>query len=547
MSLDVLLINPPFRMVPPFKYTMIDPPRNLTIIAAWLEQQEISVKILDLAILELPFEEIGAAIHRERPRIVGISNRCTYNFPMVRRTANEVKAVQPDIPIVVGGTYVSWMPVEALQTAPEIDYVVVGEGDISGPELMSSLLNGGQPHEVRGIAFRDSQGEVVLTPSAEIIEELDQVPFPANHLLPIERYVERQERYVISLTRGCPHHCEYCTSSFVRGRVRYRSLPNVMEEIRSAYDLGFRYFYFFDDIFTTDRQLVMDLCEAICQSGMSFRWHCMTRPELVNWELLVKMKEAGCDLIGYGVECVNVAVLREMSRRSHKAHEAFRLTRKAGIRPLAFAMFGLPGTTFADEMATIRHLIELQPDVVRDFSFIPYPGTPYYADPEGHDMHIFDYDFCHWSQLDEPIHRTDQISEQEVIEARIVINYLFRSKGTISPGERYRRRKGAIIIKTGEGGVLYNPAPPPEKRKTDMYLNCMKLNEIYYEVLLRCDGYHNTEDIVHVIRKLFDMDEAEAKQKVKEVVEEANKLKLLEIIPDFTRLDPKEKEDVKRE
>lgn len=542
MGLDVLLINPPFRMAPPFKYTMIDPPRNLTIIAAWLERQGISVKIFDMGVLELPFEEIGPAIRRERPRIVGISNRSTYNFPMVRRTAQEVKAVQPDTPVVVGGTYVTWMPDEALQKAPEIDYVVVGEGDISGPELMRTILEGGDPSQVRGIAYRNAQGAVVLTPEAELIEDLDQVPFPANHLLPIERYVERQERYILSLGRGCLYRCAYCTSSFVRGRMRYRSVPNMMAEIRSAYDLGFRYFYFFDDIFTVNRVLVMELCDAICESGLSFEWHCMTRTENVDWDLLVKMKQAGCDLIAYGVESANAEVLKDLKRGSRHVREAFHMTREAGIRPLAFVMFGLPGATFTDEMVTIRYLVELQPDAVRDFSFKPYPGTPYYADPEGHGIHIFDYDFCHWSQLDEPVHRTEQLTEHEIIEARMVCNYLFRSKGTFSPGEKYRRRKGVIIVKTGEGGLLYNPFRPAEKRKTDFYLNCMKLNEVYYEVLLRCDGYHNTEDIAHVIHKLFDLEEAEAKEKVEQVIEEANKLNLLEIVPDFTLLSLPEKE-----
>lgn len=538
MSLDVLLINPPFRLVPPFKYSFIDPPRNLTVIAAWLEKQGISVKILDLAILELPFEEIGAAIRRERPRVVGISNRSTYNFPMVRRAAQEVKAVEQQVPVIVGGTYVSWMPAEALQRAPEIDYVIVGEGDISGPELIRTLLDGKEPGQVRGIGLRDPQGTPVLTPSGQVIEDLDQVPFPANHLLPIQRYVERQERYILSLGRGCIYQCAYCTSSYVRGRVRNRSVANMMEEIRSAYELGFRYFYFFDDILTINRPLIMELCEAICRSGMSFQWHCMTRTENVDPELLQKMKQAGCDLIAYGVESAKADVLKDVRRGARNIRQAFQMTRQANIRPLAFAIFGLPGATFADEMATIRYLVELQPDAVRDFSFKPYPGTPHYADPEAHGIHIFDRDLTHWSQLDEPVHRTDQLTEHEIIEARMVCNYLFRSKGTFSPGERYRRRKGVIVIKTGEGGLLYNPFKPPEKRKTDLYLNCMKLKPIYYEVLLRCDGYHNAEDMAHVVHKLFDLEEGEARKQVEQIIQEARQLELLEVIPDFSPVAP---------
>ncbi len=110
--------------------------------------------------------------------------------------------------------------------------------------------------------------------------------------------------------------------------------------------------------------------------------------------------------------------------------------------------------------------------------------------------------------------------------------YLFRSGGMISNGIKYRRRKNAVLIKTSEGGLMYNPYLSPENRKTDMYLSCLKLNRVYFEVLFRCDGYHNMADITAVVGKFFDMSPAEAGIKVQTVLDEALERKVIEEIPD---------------
>ena len=535
MSIDVLLINPPYRMTPPYghdPFEMIDPPRNIAIVAAQLVQLGFRVRIVDCPILEYGFEELNHEIAECAPRLVGITNRATSTFPIVARVAGLVKKYNSGVPVVCGGTYVSWMPLEAVSKCHDIDYVVVGEGEVAGPELICTLLEDGDGRLVKGVAYFERDLErSIKTDAADIIDDLDSIPYPAYDLLPIERYVARGERYGLSLTRGCIFTCEYCTSSWVRGHIRKRSIDNVMPEIINAYNMGFRYFYFFDDILPVDRQLTIDLCHAIIGSGLKIGWHCLSRTEYVDQELLNTMAAAGCDRIAYGIESGNEFSLKGLSRRVRKAEEAFCMTHQAGIRTVAFAIFGLPSESFFDQLRTIRLLTHLQPSMVRDFTYKPYPGTPQYQAPENHDIEISDWDYSKWTMHDVPTHRTSKVSEEEIIEGRLLCGYIFRSKGLLQEGRRYRRRKGIQMIRGTKGGLLYNPYIDDERRKVDLYLNSLKIDDIYYEVILHCDGYHNLESIDKIIEKLFDLDRTAATRKVAMIIDHALGENVLEEMP----------------
>lgn len=533
MSIDILLFNPPFRLIPPFKYKLIDPPRNLALLAAFLIRKGYTVKILDMPILELDFSSLIPEVENAKPKIIGISNRSTYSFPIVQKVASTIKSCYPDIPIIVGGTYVSFSPVEALQKEPSIDVIVIGEGEQTLVQLVSKIVQGARYDKIKGIAFRNDDGVIVRNEEAPVIEDLTVLPAPAVDLLPIHKYVARNERYIVDISRGCMYKCDYCTSSYIKGRIRYRSKESVIEEIATAYGLGFRNFYFFDDIFTANKRLVIDICGEIVERGMKIKWPCMTRIDLVNDEILSWMKRAGCDLIAYGIESTSEEYLKEIGKLDQlkRVEMVFDKTREHGMRPLAFVIFGLPKTSFHEEIETIRFLSKIRPEAVGVFSFKPYPGTKYYAQPDKNGIRILDYNFSFWSQLDEPTHETEFLTKDEIIESMIACNYLFRSGGTFSRGIKYRRKKGVIIIKTVEGGLIYNPYIEPEKRKTDMYLNCLKLNREFFEILYRCDGYHNVADIAHAVKKLFDHETP--MEKVNEVIEKALDMRLIEKVPDI--------------
>ena len=533
MSIDVLLINPPFRLVPPFQYKLIDPPRNLALLAAVLLQKGYSVEILDMPISGLDFDSIVMHIESCKPKIIGISNRSTYSFPIVQKVATLIKARFPEIKIIVGGTFVSFAPVEALEKEPNIDIIVIGEGEITLSNLVEKILNKEDISSLKGIAFRNL-GEIIRNEDSLIISDLSIIPLPALYLLPISKYVERNERYIIDISRGCMFGCSYCTSSYIKNRIRFRTKESVVSELMTAYNLGFRNFYFFDDMFTANKTLVLEICKEIVKENIKIKWPCMTRIDFINSEILYWMKEAGCDLIAYGIESTSQEYLKEIGKLNqlNKVEKVFNMTREYGIRPLAFVISGLPKTKFHEELETIKFLNQIRPDAVGVFSFKPYPGTKYYLNPDQNGIRILDYNFSRWSQLDEPTHETEFLTKDEIIESMILCNYLFRSGGTVSPGIKYRRRKNAIIIKTREGGLIYNPYVPTEKRKTDMYLNCIKLDNEHFEILYRCDGYHNLNDISSILEKLFDYSHEKATERVNEIIKKAEDMNLIEEIPD---------------
>jgi len=535
MSLDCLLIMPPYRLSPPFQYQMIDPPRSLALLAAILRQGGYSVDILDASVTEIDYETMMDEIAKRQPRTVGLCNRSTYSYPMVCKSANMIKERWPDIKVFVGGTYVSHDPEGALKRCKSIDFIAVGESEYHIIPMVEMMLNDKDPKAVDGLAYTDKNGKYVQTNPFTPTDLNDRI-MPALDLLPLDRYVARNERYITELIRGCVHKCPYCTTSLTHGSgVRRRPVEHVIEELKMAKSYGFNYMYFVDDIFTVDRRLVRNLCDAMVAEELNYLWPCMTTVGAIDRPTLESMRRAGCDLVAYGVESFSEEALKAVDRAHSLRHigRAFQMTKEVGIRTLAFVIFGMPKSTFKDEMMTIQSLATIQPDAIRAFSFKPYPGTIYYKEPEKMGLRIINDDYYRYSQLDAPTHETEYLSADEITEALTICRYLYRSGGTVSPGVKYRRRKGVQVWKTGEGGLLYNANTPEEKRKTDSYLNAMKLDAVYYEIMNRFDGYHNEDDIVHVVAKLFDLSQEEARTKVVEVTQKAIELQLIMEIPDI--------------
>ncbi|MBW1650775.1 MAG: B12-binding domain-containing radical SAM protein [Deltaproteobacteria bacterium] len=533
MGLDILLINPPFRLIPPFKYKLIDPPRNLALLSAVLLKNNFTVKIYDMPILEADYETILPAIKKLNPKIIGILNRSTYSFPIVSKTARIIKQYNNQIPIIVGGTYVSFAPLDAMNQCKEIDYIVVGEGEKPLPSLAAALIQNKKINNIKGIVYRNNNNLPVITEKPSPIN-LDEIPLPAIDLIPIEKYVNRNERYILDISRGCKKSCPYCTSSFIKGAIRYRKPEQIIDEISIAYNKGFRNFYFVDDMFTANKELVQTICKEITKREFKIKWPCMSHVDDVDKETLILMKNAGCNLIAFGVETTTKKTLEEIGKLDQlsKIKTAFDLTKEYGIRPLAFVMFGMPNSSVHDELNTIRFLTELEPDAVGVFAFKPYPGTVYYNHPEKYGINIIDYDLYKWSQLDEPTHETKDISKDQIIEMMMICNYLYRSAGTFSAGIKYKRKKGVIVIKTVEGGLLYNPYVPPSLRKTDMYLNCVKLDKIHFEVISRFDGYHNIDDIAYYLNKLFDLPMDKCVEEINTIIKKTVEMDIIEEIPD---------------
>lgn len=417
--MNVTLINPSAPHVEASSVLGITaPPLGLAYLAAVLEGDGHSVRIIDAQALGIPLTEIKREIKRDQPSIVGV----TSTTPTIREALAIVKAVKEDCPdatTVVGGPHVTFLPVETLRECPQLDVVCIGEGERTVLELAQAIERKASLSNVKGIVYR-SGDRIIKTPPQPLIDNLDSLPFPARHLLPMERYTILGRKSIIGhlmTSRGCPFNCTFCASSLLFGkRFRGRSPKNVVDEIEevvSEYNPGS--IEFSDDEFTLDRKRVEGICDEMKRRGLDVPWACSSRVDTVSKNLLRKMKAAGCFFIYYGVEsgCQRILNLIRKGIRIKQVIDAIRWTKKMGIETLASYIIGFPGETKEDIEKTIAFAKRLNTDYAQFSLATPYPGTELYNSAKEKGLLLTE----DWSQYTagKPIIRNNNCSKEDLM------------------------------------------------------------------------------------------------------------------------------------
>jgi len=382
---DIVLIFPPIRQW--------DRPRNfptgLGFIAARLRIAGYRVAVIDANGLRLSDKEVLEQIGEYDPKVVGIGGLIT-TYGWIKRMSGKIRRLQPERPIVLGGS-VGTSVIETALRGLDIDVMAVGEADDTVLELMPALLNREKLDDIAGLAFmRD--GEVVRTNERALIADLDVLPYPAWDLFPMRVYLENpivgvgKDVDIIS-SRGCPFTCSYCYRIFGRN-YRKRSAELVvgeMEALKRNYNVDFISFQ--DDCFVVDKQRVYDICDLIDHktSLQSVRWSCTGRATVCDTAMLKRMRSSGCVSVSYGIESGSDVILAAMSKRAtrEQARQAIENTRAAGLRcPVSF-MIGYPGETRATVMETVEFCREMNIPLSALMFTCPYPGTELYEQVKG--------------------------------------------------------------------------------------------------------------------------------------------------------------------
>ena len=375
--MKTLLINPPQNG----KYPQ--PPLGLASIAAILERESYQVKILDANALQLSESEIAREI--DGVDIIGITAMTPFINSAIK-VVKKIKREKPDSTIIVGGAHVTVLPEETLSDVPEIDVIVRGEAEATVIELYKALKGGDSLQNVRGITYRD-KGKVKSTPTRPPIVDMDSLPFPAYHLLPLQKYRlhpphgRRLPVMAVLTSRGCPYNCIFCSKPIFGRRFRSQSPQRIVSEIEYLVEkFKVKEISFYDDIFTLDKKQIAKLAKEFNKHKLSIHWKCETRVDLVTEELLKTMKEAGCYMIAYGIESGNQNILNNLRKKItiEQVKKAVRMTHDAGIQSIGYFMLGSPGET----PATIRQTIDFAKHLPLDFAQFsittPYPGTDLY-------------------------------------------------------------------------------------------------------------------------------------------------------------------------
>ncbi|MDO8559298.1 MAG: radical SAM protein [bacterium] len=370
--MKILLVNPPGERRIPLL------PLGLASIAAYLKSKNTDVSVIDAWAEGMGLETLENKVSQSKADIIGITMASPY-YDKARVAIEICRQALPNSIIIAGGPHPSALPVETLQEITQLDICAIGEGELT----MQELAEGKTLETINGIAYRDGK-EIKLTPPRDFIKNLDDLPFPARELFPIEKYrflpPAGREKPCFSMitSRGCPYHCAFCFKDVFKDIYRSRSPKNVVDEIEKLItEYGAKEIQFVDDDFSLNAQRAKGICEEILRRGLKFRWSCTSRVNLVNEELLRKMKEAGCWMVIYGIESGNQKILDSINKKFtvEQAISALEITRKVGLLTSCGFIIGLPGETKETIRETLDLAKKLKPDFFSCTVLLILPGS----------------------------------------------------------------------------------------------------------------------------------------------------------------------------
>lgn len=384
--MKVLFVNPP-QTASKYKFMgVIAPPLGIAYMAGVLQENNIDVEILDASAEDMDFKDVEKELLKRKPDLVALT-ALTPTIGRALETAQVVKETLPDSIVVMGGYHPTFNFIETLEDE-NVDIVIRGEGEYIMLNLVQALENQSSLHDVKGIVFEDENSkEIVVNPEAPLIQDLDELPFPALNLLPMKKYrLLDMDTHMTTMitTRGCPMQCSFCSSAAMHGKkIRERSVENIVDEIeylKTNYDIDT--IAFMDDTFTLKKRKVMAICDEILKRNIEIMWGCTSRVDTLDEKLLKKMKEAGCITIFIGVESADQQQLDNMCKNTTitKIENAFKIAHKLKIRTIASVALGMPGDTKEIMNKTVKFVHKLKPNYAIYSLATPYPGTRFYKE-----------------------------------------------------------------------------------------------------------------------------------------------------------------------
>ncbi|OGO16110.1 MAG: radical SAM protein [Chloroflexi bacterium RBG_13_68_17] len=417
-AVDVLLVNPPtpdgglwirtqHRVGRRTRENMVWPQVSLAQMAALLHPA-YTLAVIDANAERIGWPEFGRLLDQYRPR-----------FYLTQVTAPTLEndmygcflARARGATTIAFGTHVTPIPRETLRMYPALDYVLVGEPDLalrdlldhldgktqqrepligrllerSDPSYRPSLKENGQAEisGIKGIAWRRGE-EIVVNLPRPFIADLNDLPIPMHELLPLDRYrmplIKGPFTFIVT-SRGCPAGCTYCIKHVsYQYSVRLRSPELLVEEMWQLKRQGINNIHMYADLFTVNREQVVELCKLMIQEKMGIRWTCNSRVDYVDEEMLQLMARAGNWLISWGIESGNEAILKHARKGAtpEKAKRALAWARRARIKNWGYFIIGLPGETEETIRQTIDFAKKLPLDIALFHVAAPYPGTPFF-------------------------------------------------------------------------------------------------------------------------------------------------------------------------
>lgn len=372
---------------------------------------------------DLPFhgnrvEALQGFLDAFQPDIVGIT--CVaQSYAQALAIAKFVKDWRADVVTVMGGPHVTFIPQEALERHPAIDYIVLFDGEHPMLELTNALEAKASPAQlakIPSLAYRHN-GEIHVTLPPPPVMDLDVYPRPDRSIYEMDRYLDYDYETVIMTARGCPSRCTFCSTTQIGRRYRWHSIGHVCDELEEVLGMGFSSVFIGDDTFSGNSQRTIQFCEEIKRRGLKFRWTSNMRALDAKPRVLEAMREAGAYRVFMGFESIQQSTLRLVKKGTtpERLYHTAELVKSFGLELHAAFIVGAPGDTHESLRATLDFIRVVNPTIATFNAMEPRPGTDVYHNPEKYGLFIPDpywYETTAW--VDRPVCYTETLTQEEI-------------------------------------------------------------------------------------------------------------------------------------
>jgi len=394
-------------------------PFFLAYAAALLKRNNFDIILIDAIAERLSYTACINRLRDFKPDLLV----CETSTVTLGHDTRLLRKINRDIPMVLCGPDVNMQQASFIKNHPFITYILFGEYEFTLLDLAQHIREKKGLRDVSGLIYRDA-GEIIVNSPRELTD-LDKLPWSLRECLPMEHYNDAPGNMPLPsvqmiASRGCPYKCKFCLWPQVMyqgNNYRARDVVDVIKEMKFLVNnMGFKSIYFDDDTFNCGKARMLAFCDEIRKEKLTnIPWAIMARPDLMDEEILLSMKDAGLYAIKYGVESATQGLLDRIDKNMdlEKAEKMIRFTEKLGIKSHLTFTFGLPGETSESIRKTIDFAINLNPNSVQFSIATPFPGTEFYKEMDKNG-HILTKEWSEYDGNNRSVICSDNLSKKEL-------------------------------------------------------------------------------------------------------------------------------------
>ncbi|OGC47095.1 MAG: hypothetical protein A3A94_03560 [Candidatus Portnoybacteria bacterium RIFCSPLOWO2_01_FULL_43_11] len=397
------------------------PPLSLAMTAGQIKDMA-QIETLDCAPKKLKLEKVLEKIRSFNPDIIFLTVATPTIDSDLGWFARAVKNEMPQIKIAALGIHITALPKETLERFPSLDFVISGEPEIIGRELVNHLkTNEPKLSDILGLGFRE-RDKIIINNQRPFIENLDDLEKPdwsgvdfKDYLMPI---IGRPFNLIV-FSRGCPYNCRFCSAAAYYGKkIRQRSPEKIIDEIEENMDRGIYDFLFWTESATVDRKYLFSVLDKIIEEGLNkkIRWVSNSRVDFVDLEIFQKMRKSGCWQIIFGIEFGSDQILKLANKGGEatvaQAQTAANLASEAGLAVDGHFILGFPGENKETMKETIDLALKLPLTFAHFYMATPFPGSLLFIEARER-YWLREEDFSRVSQNEYSL-KTGELSEELV-------------------------------------------------------------------------------------------------------------------------------------